>query len=72
VKRGDRSPFSDTFPALASRWRVVLFRPGERNKRRTSVRAWCRTMSPLSQLLPDFFQKAEDAVNERIYIATRP
>ena len=25
-----------------------------------------------SQLLPDFPEKAEDAVNKRVYIATRP
>jgi len=29
-------------------------------------------MSLFSQLLPDVIQKAEDAVNQRVYIATRP
>ena len=29
-------------------------------------------MNLLSQLLPDFLEKAEDAVNKRVYIATRP
>jgi hypothetical protein len=34
--------------------------------------AFRRTMSLFSQLLPDFPEKAEDAVNKRVYIATRP
>jgi hypothetical protein len=29
-------------------------------------------MSLFSQLLPDFPEKAQDAVNKRVYIATRP
>ena len=29
-------------------------------------------MSLLSQLLPDLLEKAEDVVNKRVYIATRP
>ena len=29
-------------------------------------------MSLFSQLLPDFLEKAEDAVSKRIYVATRP
>ena len=45
---------------------------GQRNKRRNACTAFHRTMSLFSQLLPDFPEKAEDAVNKRIYIATRP
>jgi hypothetical protein len=43
-----------------------------RSSRHLASNTTVTAISLFSQLLPDFPEKAEDAVNKRIYIATRP